>query len=107
MTTVETGEYEAIGKAVVENLRKLMAGEYKGRAVIIPIRTPGEQNIGAMTRVQVDLPTITTSRINFKDGNPYSEFLHYTWIPDSQAYVLDDYVLREKNKAKQLNEPNG
>lgn len=79
-------EYADLGKYVIEHLNKLMSGEHQGTAVILPIRTKN----GGMTRLTVDMPVAVDLSLG--------KFYHYIWVPDSQAFVLDEYVYKEKNK---------
>lgn len=89
-------EYADLGKYLIDHLTKLMSGEHRGLSVICPIRTPDGVGI---CRVQIDMPTISDSRLKFdKNARPYTEFLRYTWVPDSKGYILNDYVYKEKIK---------
>lgn len=89
-------EYEEIGRFLIGHLEKLMNGEHMGLNVVCPIMTKN----GGICRVQLDMPTITDSRMYFDNGlTPKSEFLHYIWVPSSKAYVLDKFVYKEKLKS--------
>lgn len=84
-------QYAQLGKYIVDNLNKLMAGEHRGTAVVCPMRTvdgPG------MCRITIEMPT--TMDYAWKDGERVP--LHYTWVPDLQVYVLDEFVYKERQK---------
>ncbi len=80
---------EIVGKYILDHLNKLISGEHKGHAVICPLRGPS----GGIVRIQIDMPTMVDFVWN-KDGG--RKALSYTWIPDDNGYVLNDYVFKVK-----------
>lgn len=81
-------QYLNLGKHIINHLEKLMSGEHMGNAVIVPIKTKG----GGMCRLRIEMPT----NCDFWNGKAY----HFIWVPESQVFVLDEYVFREKKKKK-------
>jgi len=79
-------EAEIIGSYVLEHLQKLMNGEHMGHSVVCPIKL--EEGPG-ICRIIIEMPTAL---------GPSPKFGHYTWVPGSKAYVLNDFVYKEKKK---------
>lgn len=91
-------EYAKLGESIINNLNKLISGEHPGSAFIVPILVQGGPG---MTSIRIEMPSLGKSILKFREnGDSYMEFLHYTWVPDSQAYVLDDFVYKEKKALK-------
>lgn len=96
MNDPKSQEYEKIGRTIIENLKKLMSGEHMGRAVVVPIKAKCLGSGQTMTRITIDMPSLIEYKRSIGPKGYDVEVEHYTWVPESQAYVLNDFIYKEK-----------